>query len=517
MTTEMSDAFFRKATATICKHLQPEDGLRGCAELLSRMMPVGQMYLEVYEHDLGAIRSIARATPEISESMDLLVSMTAAQRKVITNFRDQSPTDNVFIVNEPKADPVSRAMLKALGLPLETSVLGTYPSIENEVVGTVVVTAPGEFQFTEEHAALFGLLKLPFAIAIQNASCYREILRLKDLLDDDNRFFQQELIRDSGIQIIGANFGLRDVIIASQQIALHDSPVLLTGETGVGKDVIANHIHQISNRCTGPMIKVNCGAIPDSLMDSELFGHEKGAFTGAFQAKRGRFERAHKGTIFLDEIGELTLPAQTRLLRVLQNKEIERVGGDRVIEVDIRVIAATHRDLKEMVKKGEFREDLWYRLNVFPINIPPLRTRKEDIPALTEHLVQQKCKRLNLIEAPRMSPAIIDQLISYDWPGNVRELDNVIERSLILSGGGELRVEDLLPSRSRREQTKIPTLNDSRPMTLDEVTRKHIIEVLNSVDGKVHGSNGAAAILNVNPSTLRSRMNKLGIVYGRSS
>ncbi|WP_375750597.1 sigma-54 interaction domain-containing protein [Vibrio sp. HN007] len=517
MTTEIGDAFFREATATICKHLQPEDGLRGCAELLSKMMPVGQMYLEVYEHDLGAIRSIARATPETGESMDMLVTMTAAQRKVVTSFRNQSPTDNVFIVNQPKADPVSRAMLDALKLPLETSVLGTYPSIENEVVGSVVVTAPGEFQFTEEHAALFGLLKVPFAVAIQNAARYREILRLKDLLDDDNRFLHQELIRDSGIQIIGADFGLRDVIIASQQVALHDSPVLLMGETGVGKDVIANHIHQISNRCSGPMIKVNCGAIPDSLMDSELFGHEKGAFTGALQKKRGRFERAHGGTIFLDEIGELTLPAQTRLLRILQSKEIERVGGEKTIEVDIRVIAATHRDLREMVRQGEFREDLWYRLNVFPINIPPLRTRKEDIPALTEFLVQQKCKRLNLIETPRMSPAVIDQLVSYDWPGNVRELENVIERSLILSGGRELRVEDLLPNTPRREQPQDSILSGSRPMTLDEVTRKYIIEVLSSVDGKVHGSNGAAAILNVNPSTLRSRMNKLGIVYGRRS
>lgn len=515
MTTKMDDAFFRKATATICGHLKPEDGLRGCAELLSKVMPVGNMYLEVYEHELGAIRSIARATPEIGESMDMLVNMTAAQRKVITSFRNQSPRDNVFIVNQPKADPVSRAMLDALGLPLETSVLGAYPSIDNEAVGSVVVTAPGEFQFTEEHAALFGLLKVPFAVAIQNAASYREILRLKDLLDDDNHFLQQELIRNSGIQIVGADFGLRDVIVASQQVALHDSPVLLTGETGVGKDVIANHIHQISHRYSGPMIKVNCGAIPDSLMDSELFGHEKGAFTGALQKKRGRFERAHGGTIFLDEIGELTLPAQTRLLRILQNKEIERVGGEKTIELDIRVIAATHRDLREMVRQGEFREDLWYRLNVFPINIPPLRTRKEDIPALTEFLVQQKCKRLNLIETPRMSPAVIDQLMSYDWPGNVRELENVIERSLILSEGRELKVEDLLLNTPSREQPQAPTLGGSRPMTLDEVTRKHIIEVLNSVDGKVHGSNGAAAILNVNPSTLRSRMNKLGIVYGR--
>ena len=516
MTTKNLDAFFRRATGTICRHLLPEHGLRGCAELLAEVMPVGQMYLEVYEHDLGSIRSIAQATPTVGEPMDMLVPMGEAQRSVITGFRDQSPTDNVFVVNEPKSDPVSRTMLKALGKPLDTSVLGTYPSIENQVVGSVVVTAPGEHQFTREHAEIFGLLKLPFAVAIQNATRYREILRLKELLADDNRFLQQELIRDSGTQIIGADFGLRDVMAATRQVASHDSPVLLLGETGVGKDVIANHIHQISHRHAGPMIKVNCGAIPESLMDSELFGHEKGAFTGALQQKRGRFERAHGGTIFLDEIGELPLPAQTRLLRVLQNREIERVGGDVTIDVDIRIVAATHRDLGEMVRKGEFREDLWYRLNVFPIMIPPLRTRKDDIPALAEFLVHEKARRLNFKGTPRLTPKVVDQLLSYDWPGNVRELENVIERSLILSGEEKLRIEGLLQTPSSQPGDTPAIRPKSTQLTLAEATRQHIVDVLSSVDGRVHGAGGAAAILDVNPSTLRSRMNKLGIEYGRS-
>ncbi len=517
MTIPNQDAFFRKATATICRHLLPEDGLRGCAQLLQEVMPVGQMFLEVYEKDLGAIRSIAKATPTQGDAMDMLVSMSAEQRATITGFRDQSASDNVFIVNEPKADPVSRTMLKALGAPLETSVLGTYPAIENEVVGSVVITAPGEHQFTEEHAELFGLLKVPFAVAIQNATRYREIVRMQELLADDNRFLQQELIRDSGIQIIGADFGLRDVMNASRQVAAHDSPVLLLGETGVGKDVIANHIHQISHRSSGPMIKVNCGAIPESLMDSELFGHEKGAFTGALQRKRGRFERAQGGTVFLDEIGELPLPAQTRLLRVLQNREIERVGGDATIDVDIRIIAATHRDLSDMVRKGEFREDLWYRLNVFPINIPPLRTRREDIPALTEFLLQQKTKRLNLRKVPRLTPAKVDQLMAYDWPGNVRELDNVIERSLILASGREITFDGLLARPDDPRPESQSGRSTHKPRTLDEVTRNHIREVLNLVNGKVHGKGGAAELLGVNASTLRSRMNKLGIPFGRSA
>ncbi|MEM1230886.1 MAG: sigma 54-interacting transcriptional regulator, partial [Pseudomonadota bacterium] len=272
MATDDPYSFFHAATTAICQHLQPEKGLQACARLLAAHMPVGTMYLEVYEHELGAIRSIAKATPEVGEAMDMLVPMNEAQRSMITGFRDQGPRDNVFIVNEPKADPVSRTMLSALGEPLETSVLGTYPFLDEQAVGSVVVTAPGEDRYTEAHAARFGLLKSPFAIAIKNATRYREILRLQELLADDNRYLQQELIRDQGEQIIGADFGLADVMRAARQVAAHDSPVLLFGETGVGKDVIANHIHQQSSRRDGPMIKVNCGAIPDALMDSELFG-----------------------------------------------------------------------------------------------------------------------------------------------------------------------------------------------------------------------------------------------------
>ena len=515
MATQDRYAFFHAATNAICQHLQPEEGLKACARLLSEHMPVGKMYLEVYEHDLGAIRSIAQATPEVGEPMDMLVPMDESQRSVITGFRDQGPRDNVFIVNEPKVDPVSITMLTALGEPLETSVLGTYPFLDEQAVGTVVVTAPGEHQYTEAHAELFGLLKSPFAIAIKNAMRYREILRLQDLLADDNRYLQQELI--SSDQIIGADFGLADVMRAAQQVAAHDSPVLLFGETGVGKDVIANHIHQQSNRRDGSMIKVNCGAIPDALMDSELFGHEKGAFTGAMSRKRGRFERANGGTIFLDEIGELPLEAQTRLLRVLQNNEIERVGGDQTLSVDIRVIAATHRDLQAMVKEKTFREDLWYRLNVFPITIPPLRARTDDIPALAEYLVQEKARRLNLGRVPKLTPRTIDQLGRYAWPGNVRELENIVERAMIVSDGDELRLDGLLNVGSTDSNKETQTIQSTeRVLTLDQLAARHIRDVLKLTSGRVHGPDGAAKRLGINPSTLRSRMDKLGIEYGRS-
>ncbi|MEM9457384.1 MAG: sigma 54-interacting transcriptional regulator [Myxococcota bacterium] len=514
MTIRDRYAFFHAATTAICRHLRAQDGLRACAKLLSRYMPVGTMYLEVYEHDLGAIRSIAMATPTEGQAMDMLVPMNEAQRALITGFRDQTPLDNVFIVNEPKADAVCRTMLGALGQPLETSVLGTYPSIDEQVVGSVVVTAPGEHRFSKDHAARLGLLKSPFAIAIKNAVRYREIVRLQELLADDNRYLQRELIKDSGERIIGADFGLADVMRAARQVAVHDSPVLILGETGVGKDVVANHIHRISSRRDGPLIKVNCGAIPDALMDSELFGHEKGAFTGALSQKRGRFERAHRGTIFLDEIAELPAPAQTRLLRVLQNKEIERVGGDQTLEVDIRVIAATHRDLHAMVRAGDFREDLWFRLNVFPITVPPLRARRSDIPALAEHLVQQKSRRLNLGRTPVLTPGAVERLMAYSWPGNVRELENIIERALIVSDGATLRLDDLRAAPSSAGAA--PPSSAEVVLTLDQVTARHIRQVLARTNGKVHGPGGAASVLGVNASTLRHRMNKLGIAYGRA-
>lgn len=329
---------------------------------------------------------------------------------------------------------------------------------------------------------------------------------------EDNRFLQRELHRLSGDQIIGAEFGLKDVMEKATMASAVESPVLLQGETGVGKDVIANYIHYASVRSKESFITVNCGAIPNELIDSELFGHEKGAFTGALSQKRGRFERANRGTIFLDEIGELPLPAQVRLLRVLQNREIERVGGTKIIPLDIRIIAATNRNLEKMVKKGKFREDLWFRLNVFPLLIPPLRLRIEDIPALVQHFAERKTKELKLKETPNLAPGAIDSLMAYNWPGNVRELENVIERAMILHRSGPLRFDDLdlsfdEPVNATSHAPKNETLE------LDALVKRHIQHVLKLTGGKIHGPGGAGEVLGVNPDTLRYRMKKLGIPF----
>ncbi len=297
-----------------------------------------------------------------------------------------------------------------------------------------------------------------------------------------------------------------------RQVAPTVSPVLLSGETGVGKDVIANAIHLGSPRRDGPFVPVNCGAIPESLLDSELFGHEKGAFTGALAMKRGRFERADGGTILLDEIGEMPLEAQVRLLRVIQHREIERVGGTQRIPVDIRIIAATNKNLEERVTTGRFREDLWFRLNVFPITVPPLRDRTGDIPALVYHFIERKAAELKIGETPRLAPGAIDDLLAYQWPGNVRELENLVERAMILHRGEPLSFDDL-EAAARPPVAQPPAPTGEEALDLDTVTARHIQQVLKRTGGKIHGPGGAGELLGINPNTLRYRMRKLGIPF----
>ena len=292
--------------------------------------------------------------------------------------------------------------------------------------------------------------------------------------------------------------------------------VLLLGETGTGKEMIANAIHYSSPRKDGPFIKVNCGALPENLIDSELFGHERGgAFTGAVAESRGRFERADRGTIFLDEIGELPPSAQIRLLRVLQNHEVERVGGKRSIPVDIRVIAATHRNLQSMMTNGSFREDLWYRLSGFPIIVPPVRQRKEDVPALARHFLAMKSREQGIAVQPSIAPGALLRLMEYDWPGNVRELENLVERELIRHREGPLTFEEIQRERGKTKAVAARNAGLQPPLKLDEAMAAHIREVIKIAKRKIHGPGGAAELLGVNPNTLRWRLDKLGIIYRR--
>jgi PAS domain S-box-containing protein len=330
------------------------------------------------------------------------------------------------------------------------------------------------------------------------------IHQLKLELEKEKIAFNEETPFVMSEEIIGTSRAIGYAVQKALQVAPTHAPVLLEGETGVGKDMLADLIHKTSSRSTEPIVKVNCGALPKDLIEDELFGHEKGAFTSAIQSRKGRFELADGGTIFLDEIGELPLEMQPKLLRVLQSGEFERVGGQKTLRVDVRVIAATNRDLQAEVAKGRFRDDLFYRLNVFPITIPPLRNRKEDIPFLIHHFIAGTAQKYGKV-LEQVSKADLQRLTDYSWPGNVRELKNVIERAVIISTGSTLRFdwfhnpnESLEPHRSSQG-------------TLENIEREHIIKVMEECQWKINGENGAAEKLAMHPNTLRSRMKKLGI------
>ena len=304
-------------------------------------------------------------------------------------------------------------------------------------------------------------------------------------------------------QIIGNSPALEAVLEQVERVAPTDSTVLIQGETGTGKELIARAIHNLSMRCGRPFIKLNCAAIPFDLLESELFGHERGAFTGAIAQKIGRFELADKGTLFLDEVGDIPPALQPKLLRVLQEQEFERLGSTRTHQVDVRLVAATNRNLVEMVKRNEFRSDLYYRLDVFPIPLPPLRERREDIPALVEHFVEIYARRMGK-EIAHIPAETMSALVSYFWPGNIRELQNFIERSVILTSGNVLHP----PLASLKSSAEAESLG---PITLEDAERDHIRKILEETRWVVAGPNGAAARLGIKRSTLYFRMQKLGI------
>jgi transcriptional regulator with GAF, ATPase, and Fis domain len=387
--------------------------------------------------------------------------------------------------------------------------------------GLLLALAPAEQDFSPEHELLMNSLIEPVGVALANDARLHELTRLREALEADKRALLSRLDReDVSDAIVGAGTGLRTVLERVEQVAHTDTPVLILGETGTGKEVIARAIHSRSRRALGPVVRVNCGAIPPGLVDSELFGHERGSFTGAINAREGVFERADGGTLFLDEIGELPLEAQVRLLRVLQDGAFERVGGRRTLRVDVRIVAATHRDLQHMVAQRAFREDLWYRIGVFPIPLPPLRERIEDIPALAAHFAWRAGNRLAgapLVPAPRD----VELLVSYHWPGNVRELAAVIERAAILGDGHRLDVATALggsavpPAQARATMAPAREPAAVLPLPLADAMARHIERALALTHGRIEGPRGAAVVLRINPHTLRARMRRLGVDWRR--
>ncbi|MFH2047403.1 MAG: sigma 54-interacting transcriptional regulator [Pseudomonadota bacterium] len=501
--------FFHQATIRICGNLEIEQAMLHTFEYLKDFIPLDEMWLILVDRNIGTIKTIAGANHAGARIMDRLIHVPANIRKELNEY-DFTPK-KITIINRAELNPLAFNLLNVLGYPDSSSLVFSL-STNTDRISVFVIRATGKDRFSDSHARLLAMLHDPIAIAMSNALKHEELLKLKE---DDNRYLAQELRQLTGEEIIGAESGLKNVMDMVQQVAMRDNPVLLLGETGVGKEVIADAIHYTSNRKDGPFIKVNSGAIPEHLIDSELFGHEKGAFTGAVNQKRGRFERANGGTIFLDEIGDLPIQAQSRLLRVLQQKEIERVGGTKTILVDTRIIAATHRNLEQLVFNKKFREDLWYRLSVFPILIPPLRQRKSDIPALVKYFLKRKSKEMNFRTLPTVKPGAIEKMIEYPWSGNVRELENVVERALIQYRGGQLTFEHL--HFHPVEETLLPSSTDGRVLTLNEIDARHIRLVLETTNGRINGKGGAAELLSIHPNTLRFRMDKLGISYGKKN
>ena len=390
--------------------------------------------------------------------------------------------------------------------------------VGDRALGTVEVISKRHDAVSEHDLEFLGQIAAQIAIGVANALAYKEIEELKNKLEEEKLYLEDEIRNEYFDEIVGESSALTDVLDQVRTVAETDSTVLILGETGTGKELIARAIHNGSNRRQKTFVKLNCSAIPTGLLESELFGHEKGAFTGAIAQRLGRMELADRGTLFLDEIGDIPTELQPKLLRALQEREFERLGSTRTIKVDIRLIAATHRNLPEMVADREFRSDLYYRLNVFPIKLPPLRDRAEDIPKLVRHFASKHAHRMNR-QIDTIPAETMRALTRWHWPGNIRELENFIERAVILSRGSVLNVpvselQAPAPASMAATAAAVPSAA-GKPLTLEDSEREHILKILRETKGVLSGPNGAAARLGLKRTTLQGKMKKLGI--GRES
>jgi formate hydrogenlyase transcriptional activator len=397
-------------------------------------------------------------------------------------------------------EPIPQVLIRGEGLRS----LCIIPLISrSRAMGTLNFGSRQEGAFTAETTAQLASVAAQVAIALDNAFAYQEIQTLRDKLTEEKLYLQEEMERDYGSEIVGRSPSLQRVLRQVETVAPSDATVLIMGETGTGKELIARAIHQLSPRKDRGFVQINCASIPAGLVESELFGFEKGAFTGALNQKMGRLELAHQGTLFLDEIGDLPLELQPKLLRAIQEREFERLGSTRVQKVDLRLVTATNQDLAAMVRDRSFRADLFYRLNVFPIHVPALRERQEDIPVLVRYFTQKFAQAMHR-PIDTIPTRAMEALQAWHWPGNIRELENVIERSVILSRGRELQVP-VSELREREDAVAAPL------PTLEQAEREHILKALRETGGRVGGKDGAAVRLGLKRTTLQSRMGKLGI------
>jgi len=504
-------AFLLDVWRAVGRHVQLEEATAQAAPALARHCRVERLLVRGLDPAHLRVETLAESSPRRGGTTAPVRSECTASEmeRLLAWCRQETPLHH-------QASSLPQRLPGLLPRGLQGDVLAgpLRPRQGQPAVLLVIAAAPDPF--AGDSGWLPGLLE-PFTVALENDRRLRELTALREAVEADKRSLLSRLERhDIADSIVGAETGLRPVLQQVDLVAGSDVPVLILGETGSGKEVLARAIHTRSPRSAGPFLRVNCGAIPSELIDSELFGHEPGSFTGAVSLRTGWFERADGGTLFLDECGELPLAAQVRLLRILQDGTFQRVGGEQQLHVNVRIVAATHRPLRAMVAEGRFREDLWYRLAVFPIQLPALRERVEDIPALTTHFALRAARRLG---APPLVPAPEDLalLAAYPWPGNVRELAAVIERAAILGNGKRLEVRQALgapllsPASPAAVVSWAPGRQAAEILTLDQAMVRHIELALTRTRGKVEGGEGTAALLGINPHTLRARMRKLGI------
>jgi formate hydrogenlyase transcriptional activator len=499
-------------TNHVVSNLELRDLLRAAAASTRRVMGCDGVGITLPDSDHTRLRIYALDFPLKDESIkeESLVPVDDDVAAVV--FR----TGKLWCGSVQQA---RRLGMKDSGQP-EVGTVCVLPLVSRgRVLGIFGVVKYQDNAFTGGDIEFLSQIGNQVAIAVENALAFGQIRELKDQLSKEKLYLEDEIRTEMNFaQIIGNSSSLRRVLKQVETVAPTDSTVLIYGETGTGKELIARAIHDLSPRRSKPFVKLNCAAIPTGLLESELFGHEKGAFTGAIAQRIGRFEVANGGTIFLDEIGEVPLELQTKLLRVLQEREFERLGSSHTLRTDARLIAATNRDLEEMVSEQKFRSDLYFRLNVFPVHVPPLRERQGDIPLLVRHFTQQFSRRMKKVMDTIPSEAM-DALCRYHWPGNIRELQNVIERAVIISTGPALRV-DVSDLKFRKaggpvEEATSPKLtNGTLQDVLKETQRQQILKALNECNWVVSGPGGAAAHLGMKRSTLQLRMQKLGIARG---
>ena len=493
----------------LVSNLDLRELLSAISVCLKKVLPHDVAALVLYDSSINALRAKALDFPE---HQDLWTE------EEILPLDNGNPAGLAFTTRRPAfadsrtAESVGGRRFAAAGATFTCFV----PLVSRDrALGALGVASISESTFTDEDAVLLEQIAQQVAIAVENALAFSEIETLKNKLEEEKLYLEEEIRTEYNFEeIIGKSTTLKHALHDVETVAATDSNVLICGETGTGKELIAHAIHNLSPRSKRTLVKVNCAAIPTGLLESELFGHEKGAFTGAIERRIGRFETAQGGTIFLDEVEDIPLELQSKLLRVIQEREFERLGSSRTIRVDVRIVAATNADLAELVAEKKFRSDLYYRLNVFPITLPPLRERREDIPLLvrffTQKFARQMKRGIEKIPSPTMAA-----LTDYHYPGNIRELQNMIERAVILSRGRTLELS--LPELKSPAEVESPENGKAQvsiqtnSSTLEAVEREHILSILRESDWVIGGETGAAARLGINRTTLNSRMHKLGI------